>query len=345
MAKEVKLSASRLKTAKSCSWLYWSKYHMYLPDRKNDGSSRGDICHCVFECLGRSDRKKYFNKIIKTGTVFSVPPIKRMILSKALNLNVDDEENLKQIDDMILAGLEYDFFGKDLQRPSEAYSEYEFDLKIEEDGKKYHIKGFIDKLFLYKSKKLAVIRDFKTSKKVFEGKEVTKNLQDYIYCLAIKHLFPEYKNRESEFVFLKFDLKSKDNPKGLLRMESIPSDVLDKFEKDLTKAQVYLENFSIKTAKSNYAADQKVTKEDGFAGQLICGFARQKGQLKKNGQPMWHCAYKFPFDYYALYDENGDLVKKAFADDYISLAEMKKEGYSIHKEHYQGCPRWNSTDY
>lgn len=345
MSKIVKLSASRVKTARSCSWLYWAKYHMMLPDKKNDGSSRGDICHAVFECLGKANRKRYYNKIIKNKDSFCVPSIKRMVLKKAIGHGVNDEENLTMINDMIVAGLEYDFYGKDLQKPTEAYSEYEFDLKIEEQGKQYHIKGFIDKLFLYKSKKLAVIRDFKTSKAVFQGKEVSENLQDYIYCLAVKHLFPEYKERRIEFVFLKFDLKNSKNPEGLLKMEKIPSDDLEKFELNLGEAQRDLEKFNKVRAKKSYAADKKVTKEDGFAGPIMCGFARYRGQPKKNGQPMWHCMYKFPFEYYTLYNDSGKLIKKVFAEDYFELVKLQKEGYTIEKERYQGCPRWNRTDY
>ena len=166
-----------------------------------------------------------------------------------------------------------------------------------------------------------------------------------MYSLAVKYLFPKYANRQSEFVFLKFDLKSGDDSKGLLKMKKIDSETLDKFEKDLTKAQAYLESFSDRRAKSNYAADQKVTKEDGFAGPIVCGFAKYRGQPKKNGDPMWHCMYKFPFDYYALYNQDGELVKKVFVEDYFELVKLQKEGYTVAKEHYQGCPRWNYTDY
>ena len=55
------LSASRIKTAESCSWLYWCKYKLKLPDRSNDGARRGSICHLIFELLGEPRRKKYFD--------------------------------------------------------------------------------------------------------------------------------------------------------------------------------------------------------------------------------------------------------------------------------------------
>jgi len=67
---------------------------------------------------------------------------------------------------------------------------------------------------------------------------------------------------------------------------------------------------------------------------LNCGFAKRKGQLKKNGDPMWHCEYKFPYDYYALTDKNGKTLKTAFKKKDLTL----KEGQKITKKHYEGCP-------
>ena len=69
------------------------------------------------------------------------------------------------IKEMILNGLSCNFHGEDLGIPDEAHAELDFD--IEQNG--YHIRGFIDQLFLYKDKKIAIIRDYKTSKKMFEG--------------------------------------------------------------------------------------------------------------------------------------------------------------------------------
>jgi ATP-dependent helicase/DNAse subunit B len=336
---KVKLSASRLKTAKTCSYLYWAKYHLKLPDKTNDGAARGSICHLIFECLGNPRHKPTFQKIIKSQDVFIVSSIERLIYKHAAKLGVDDDDNIKMIKDMTLAGLEYDFFGGKRGRPTEHHSEYEFDLHIKDEERDYCIKGFIDKLFLYKKNNSAIIRDFKTSKQVFKGEDETKNLQDYIYCLAIRELFPQYKNRTSEFLFLKFDLSSK----GTMKMKKLNAAKLNKFEIELTKSQTYLENFSERQAKANYAADKPRPKDGSFGGQIVCGFAKYRGQLKKDGNLMWHCVYKFPFDYYALYDENGKLVKTAFPDEYPSLIAKRKKNFVIKKMHYSGCPRWNYT--
>ena len=334
---KVKLSASRLKTAKTCSWLYWSKYHLKLPDKSNDGASRGSICHLLFECFGNKRHKATYRKIIKSQDIFASPAVERLVRKHAVALSIDDDENIQMVKDMTLAGLEYDFFGSKRGSLAEAHSEYEFDLHIKDEEKDYCIKGFIDKLFLYKKNGSAIIRDFKTSKQVFKGEEETKNLQDYIYSLAVRHMFPEFKNRRSEFLFLKFDLDAE----GTMKMKKISDSKLDKFELELTKSQAYLDNFSLRQAKAAYAADKPRPKDGSFGGQIVCGFAKYRGQLKKDGNPMWHCAYKFPFDYYGLFDDSDKLVSTAFPEEYHVLISKRKKDYTIKKMHYSGCPRWN----
>mgnify|MGYP006137793561 CR=1 FL=1 len=348
MNKEVKLSASRISTARKCSWLYYCKYILKLPDTSNDGASRGWICHLIFECLGNPRHKKTYNKIIKTSDIFSVPSIERLVRHHAVKLNVNDEENIEMIKKMTLNGLLYDFFGTDNGVPTKSISEEKFDLRIDQDGKRYNILGFIDKLFLYKKKKQAIIRDFKTSKQVFKGAEITDNMQDLMYCLAVKHLYPEYLKRKSEFLFLKFEV-SRDllgkPAKGIVEMDELSHEELEGFEFQLTEIQKYLESFAMNEATSNFAGDQGYPSDGTFGGPLVCGkdgFKISKGQpvLDKNGEPIkaYICAFRKPFEYYALLNENGDIVKSAFLENKDSL--KLKEGYSIEKRAYEGCPRW-----
>ena len=144
------LSASRIKTAQTCSWIYWCKYRLKLPDSSNDGASRGSICHLVFECLGNPRHKHHYKSIIKAGTLKGSVAVWKMVLNYAKKLKVDDEENLDLIDSMTLNGLHYDFFGGDLGKPTEGISEKAFTIEVDEGAKRYRIRGFIDKLFLYK---------------------------------------------------------------------------------------------------------------------------------------------------------------------------------------------------
>ena len=342
--KPIHLSASRLKTVKMCSWLYWCKYHQRLPDQSNDGASRGTVCHLIFECLGKPSRRHYYDVILEQNDPFAVEAIKKLILKTATPLGVDDEENMQMIKEMIVAGLRYDFFGKKVVKPSESFSEYEFDMHIKEGEKDYSIKGFIDKLFIYDNKKSALIRDFKTSKQVFKGEDKKKNLQDYIYSLAVKYLFPEISNRNSEFVFLRFDLDSKNKPKGIMKMRKISDKRLEEFEIELTQAQTYLSQFNYHHATNSYAADKGIPKDGSFGGIVACGRAKYRGQPKKDGTPMWHCIYKFPFDYYGLFDADEKLLKTQFPENYGLLLKQKKESHVIKKLHYAGCPRWNYLD-
>jgi len=94
---ENKLSASKIKTAQSCSWKYWCSYHLKLPQKGNDGSSRGWICHLIFELLGSKRHHHHYKKIIKSGSIFSSKSITKLVHYHAKKLNVFDQENLDLI--------------------------------------------------------------------------------------------------------------------------------------------------------------------------------------------------------------------------------------------------------
>ena len=337
---ETPLSASRIKTAQSCAWLYWCKYKLKLPERSNDGARRGSICHLIFEVLGPKRRGKHYKAIVSSQDVFSVPSVKRLIMKHAVREGVDDEENISLIKEMIYNGLTYDFFGDETGKPTEEYSEKDFDI-VKEDGQvAYKIRGFIDKLFLYKRKKLAIIRDFKTSKSVFKGKDATDNLQDLMYSLAVKNLFPDYAKRVSEFLFLKFELDENVKNSGVVRMKPLDADDLIGFELQLSEIQKYLDNFSIKEAKSNFAARQDFPKDGSFSGRLLCGFAKKKGELKKDGSPKWHCPMKFDFFYYTIYDKNNQSVGSFFEDEFRE--DLVPDGGAYEMKYYEGCPAHSS---
>jgi hypothetical protein len=340
---ETKLSASRIKTAQSCSWLYHCKYKLRLPDKGNDGSSRGTVCHAILEVLAKEGRKDYYQTIIDSNDIFAVPSVGRLALTLAKSLGVDDQENLDFINFMTVNGLTYDYFGHDLEKPTYSFSEKKFDIMVNHESKCYRINGFIDKLFLYKKKKAAIIRDFKTSKSVFEGKDATDNMQDLMYSLAVKHLYPDYPSRQSEFLFLKFDLNSNllgEDGEGVLKMSSLSDDELEGFEHQLTAWQTYLDKFDNDSAYDDFAFDRGFPAKDaGFSDRLMCGFAKHPGQLKKDGNPMWHCTYKFPFKYYALKNEKGTTKKTVFEEDKDLLLPLKEEGDIIILEEYEGCPR------
>ena len=354
VSKLTPLSASRIKTAQTCSWIYWCKYKLRMPDRSNEGASRGTICHLIFECLGNPHHKHHYTRLIKKGTIWSSKAVSRLVMYHARRLEVADDDNLALMDKMIINGLRYDFFGDRLGKPTEALSEQEFNITVEEDNKKYSIRGFIDKLFLYSRKKRAIIRDFKSSKQVFKGKDLTDNLQNLMYSLAIKHLYPNYLKRQSEFVFIKFDLGEDlfGHPgSGIIRMDAISSAELEGFEHYLTEVQEFIDSFSENDGVSNLAASKDYPSDGSFGGPLACGkdgykMSRGKPVLDRDGQPIpaYICAYRKPSTYYVLLDAGGKVKKSVFEDEKDEMHADLTKGEIIEERYYAGCPHWNRSD-
>jgi hypothetical protein len=347
MSKKVRLSASRISTVEKCSWVYWCKYINQIPDSSNSGASKGSVCHNIFEYLGKDRHKKHYNNIIKQNSISGSKAVLKLVETQARLQDppVNSAEDLDMIDAFIVNGLNHDFYGDSNEKPFEALSEKTFDIEIDDGDKHYYIYGFIDKLFLYDKGKRAVIRDFKTSKKVYVGKEITNNLQNLIYCLAVKKMYPNCEELQTEFLFLKFDLESDLlglDGEGVLKMEPMSLNELDGFEYHLTEIQSYLDNFNYNTACSNFAADQPYPEDKSFSGPLSCGFAKQPGQLKKDGTPMWHCNYKFPFDFFALKDSDGNIIKTAKEGEEHKLSPDDSVGEYLEKMHYEGCPKFNT---
>ena len=67
-----------------CSWLYWCKYHLNLPEKVNDGALKGSVCHTILEVLLRKKHKKHLNAIYKLLDIEASEPIKRLTI-KHLN--------------------------------------------------------------------------------------------------------------------------------------------------------------------------------------------------------------------------------------------------------------------
>ena len=315
------LSASKIKTFENCSWLYWCKYHLGLPEKTNEGALKGSVSHLILELLLKKKHKKHFNSITKLLDVDASEPIKRLIIKHLKIYNINRPEIYTEVCNFILVALQYDFFGK-----GGVNEDPEFKFEFNNEEPKYNLLGFIDKATIYKKDKKILITDYKTSKQKFVGEELNSNLQAMIYSLVAKKLWPKLKPAV-RFLFLKFGKK----PAQELEFSE---DALKGLEYYLEKLNIQINNFDASNSESNFAANKPRPKQ-GFGGSLLCGFAKQPGQLKKDGTPMWHCAFKFPFDYYALLGKDGEMIKS-----YTEKKECPKpkKGEKIEKRHYEGCP-------
>jgi hypothetical protein len=322
-SKPLFLSASRIETFLTCSQLYAAKYLWKLPDNGNDGSRRGSTVHDVLDILLKPRHKKNYSKAIHHNTCAGDEALWRTLRRIAKRYEVDDKENLDMMDSFIMTALKNDFFGP--KGTTEAYGEKEFNIMVNEGGRRYNLRGYIDQTFKVHDEEgaLIVIRDFKSSKQKFEDNKVDDNIQSYSYQLAAKILYPHVLRRKFHFLFLKF-------PKAPVQHQpSFTDEQLTGFEWRLTFLQEHIEKFTDKNAADNYAALDADRR-------WLCG----KEGKKKDGTPMWICGARNPMEYYVLVDKDGSIDKSALREEDLT----PKEGQVIEVRKYKGCSYyWNQT--
>jgi len=307
----MKLSASRINTFLKCSWTYYCRYVLKIPDAGNDGARRGSVTHAVLECLLNPRHKKYVAKC-KTAPE-KIPAIKRLTEKQAKKYGVCDPENLKLIYSFIKVGVKSDFFCEDYELLP---PEYKFDIVSE--NPKYEIMGFIDKSAVSNAEILIV--DYKTSKSKPSGKDKSFNVQALTYALALRKKFPELKKIKVRFLYLKFARQP------YMEYEFRP-ETIDGFEFYLEKMYSILSKFNIKTACSNFCKYN-----DYFR---LCGGL--KGELKKDGSLKWVCPLKYPMLYWVAVDKDGAIKHSAFEEE--GLAKYK-DTHKLEQRLYAGCPAW-----
>lgn len=328
MKKELtRLSASRVKTLSECSWLYWSKYHLKLPDTSNSGAMRGSVCHDLFELLTKPKWMHFAKELHESGCdIEKFPLIKRFLKAKChkygLEMFEEDKKskktNIGLIYEMIAVGLEAGFFPEDHEEIID--SEYQFDIIDEE--LEFRIMGFIDRILYDRNNNHILISDYKSSKQQFKGEELETNIQAMMYALAAHYLkkagkIPNFKKIIGRFIFLRFAK----NPYQDLEFSE---EQIEGFRHYLSYVNTVISKFDEQDAKNDYAL------YDG-ARRWKCGARSGSG---------WKCSFRDPFVYYRLFDENGDGIKTVFEKDYLETNQFDKiaENQSWKKMEYSGCP-------
>ena len=90
---KIYLSASKMGTLDKCSWQYWCKYVLKLPDTTNDGAIRCSICHLILELLLKPRHKKYYDKILETQDITFTPAVDRVVIKHLKQQDAYNEEN------------------------------------------------------------------------------------------------------------------------------------------------------------------------------------------------------------------------------------------------------------
>jgi len=297
------LSASRIKTLETCSWVYWNNYHTKVPQSQNDGALRGTICHTIFELLLKKRHLKNYKRIIKKNAINGDEGVDRLVKKLSAKVKLD-ESNYKLLNDMILVGLKNDFFGEggEIVKP-------EYDFEIKNDEPKYHIRGFIDKPI--KIKKEMHIIDYKSSKYKFRGDDLEANIQAMMYSLASKKLWPKLKPIV-KFLFLRF-------PKQPIQELVFDDDQIKGFEHYLEHINNYVNKFDEESARSNFAVDN----------------VKNKWMCQVGG---WKCPYKDPYKYYVKLNDKGEVVETSLEDNFKDI-----KGFKVETRTYQGCPKFQTS--
>jgi len=311
MVEHVRLSASRVKCASECSWRYYCKYELKVPDVSNDGARRGSVTHAVLECLQRVEkpkRQEYVEQMLAAKDPFVIPSIKRMVRAQSHHYElILDEENWDMISTFIMVGLKFDFFLEefDLADPELAFDHTE---------DHYRMIGFIDKHGI--SGDHARIVDYKTSKIKFSEKELGFSIQALMYMLYLKKLYPNLTRIDCDFLFLKFVQK----PLQRISLEGkVLEDSLLGVEEYLKYMGQVLKDYNLEKAMSNFAADSQETK-------WLCGRNPKK----------WKCPFRNEVKYYVILDDNGKVLQS-----HREKAKLtSKEGQVIKTRLYTGCPKF-----
>lgn len=318
------ISASRIDSYSECSAKYAYRYLFKLPDSGNDGSNRGSVSHDTFQTLSNKRHKYHVNSIVKERTVKTNPSVWRLVKRYAAKYKVNDPANLDLIDSFVVTGLSLDFFGP--QKTKEILTETDFDFEVEEEGKNYRLKGFIDKIYLVEEQNAIVVhcKDYKSSKNKFDQKKIEFNHQAIIYQLAIsKFLFPDYPLKSFDFIFLKFS----DDP--IQQTDLLTKSQLSGYERWLTQIQRRINNFSLADVASNYAANDFTLK------RTRCG----KEGFKKTGEKYFICQAQQPFRYFALLEKDGKVSGTSMKDDL-----QPKDGERVERRFYPGCSYFYDPD-
>lgn len=328
--KTIYLSSSRIDTLSTCSWTYYCKYVLKLPDTSNDGARRGSACHDLLECLCSEKRWDFVLKISKSvNDIKNNKLINRFLRRKYKQLGLEPNNpidkrskktNHELVIEMLHTALSLEFI-KNHKKRNIIHSEYEFNFVNEKP--RYALRGFIDRVAEIEGEdgeKHLEILDYKSSKAKFKGEKAEANLQGMIYTLVAKKKWENYKKYVANFFFMRF-------PKDPYLKNEFDDNQLAGLEHYLEYITEQLEAFDEKSAISNMAAHDNER-------SWLCG------------RGSWVCPFKHSFDFFQIVKEKDNSVVAGSytygeAEKWIEdNAGGNKNEFKIEMKRYEGCPAW-----
>lgn len=307
MNKQVRLSASTIKTYLNCSYLFYQSYIKLVPQKLHPSLPKGTLIHLILELLLlKVERHWLVHEIIKSNTVNISTSISRLIHKNLNKHGLDNSLVFKEVESCILVGLKQEYFGSNVEGKKlvEIKAEQQFSIPL--GG--YDITGTIDKIAIFEDK--LIIYDYKSSKQKFSGEDREANVQAMLYLWAARQLFPGKKEYCFKFIFLRF-------PKNPIQEHVYNDTQIEGFSSWVAYIIKFMANMDEDAAYANFAADEK-----------------SKSWLCKAGAT-WRCPYMDAFEYYEVLDCLNNIVSTS-----IELPLNIDEDYQIVKKQYQGCARF-----
>jgi hypothetical protein len=316
MAKpSIRFSASRSKEVSSCSWIFYVKEYLKVPDSVHNKTVIGSFLHAIMESImlrTRPKRVAMFKDMLKNGASFKMYPqfirYAKMYDAK-FGMAPYDVNELESMLEVALLGLRPHFIDvKGEFNPPEYYNEMEFNIKIGDA----HLKGFIDVLIVYPDR--IEIQDFKSQGKVFAKEELTNNIQAAVYELAVWKMFK--KPSSVTFILLRHPPTKRTPNKHLQVFGQKDETFFSGLEEYIKFGHSYMNNFGIQEATLNFKADH----DKGFCLRV--------------------CQFRQSVDYVVELDKDGDPVKGFFPED---TPDKVPNGHRLEARRYNGCLRFGGT--
>lgn len=196
MAKNIKISATRISSFLSCRQKYWFSYHEKIPKISNPAFKLGTAVHETLEYAGNIWVKKSNGAEDETGQSFTTAEIKD-ILSFYDNISIREGIDNMAIHlegkELVKRRLENFLTGRKLLGLETKFGFWGADAGPQiktKDG--VPLMGAIDKVEEYDDETLMII-DYKTSKTAPTTDQLRVDPQLSIYNLVARRLFPKYK--------------------------------------------------------------------------------------------------------------------------------------------------------
>lgn len=318
MSREIRVSASRLKTLWNCSVLFFYESILGLPSKTHHRTVQGLCIHSIFECLLAPKRVAAFRAILRDGFILAHhPSIERFIRAYDRHHGMSPYEMSDMSDMLRVAFLAikpyFDPYFTALDAGEPAPFTYHTEKRFKMVVGKAVLSGVIDLLLVYPDK--AVCLDLKSQREKFKKAELPHNVQAIVYQLAI---YEEYKLLAPvEFILLRHPPSKRYPVMHIQRVEAPPQVALRGLRDYIEHSYGVVNSFGLEEAYSRPCTDK------GFC-ERVCQF------------------YK-PFTYLALVKkggENGDPIKTYLPGTEPKGKQLAADEVLVERRH-EGCViRW-----